>query len=158
MLHQSNTENRILAALKIMYLHEITFNSWYVFNVTFKMNCRLVRLFSMSGTIEHSLAGNKLNTQLSVNIHLKLKKKPNNIITKTQIAYLWEFFRNLKIRRIFFLYFDLFSMLSNLVHRHSTSSHDVIFVCKSTLPSNRVKKNVCDLFFICLFFLVVCRI
>lgn len=30
-------------------------------------------------------------------------------------------------------------MLSNLVHRHSTFSHDVICVCKSTLPSNRVK-------------------
>lgn len=157
MLHQSNTENLILAALKIMYLHEITFNSWYVFNVTFKMNCRLVRLFSMSGTIENSLAGNKLNTQLSVNIQLKLKKTTKNIITKTQIAYLWEFLRNLKIRRIFFLYFDLFSMLSNLVHRHSTSSPDVICVCKSTLPSNRVKKNVCDLFlFVC--FLLVCRI
>lgn len=43
-------------------------------------------------------------------------------------------------------------MLSNLVHRHSTSSHDVICLCKSTLPSNRVKKNVCDLFlFFCFF-------
>lgn len=142
-----------------MYLHDITFNSWYVFNVTFKMNCRLVRLFSMSGTIENSLAGNKLNTQLSENIQLKLKKKKTtkNIITKTQIAYLWEFLRNLKIRRFFFFIFwfvfNAFQFSSQAFNlqpwRHC--------LCKSTLASNRVKKMFV-IFFYLFVFLLVCRI
>lgn len=61
MLYYSNIENFILVVFKIMNLFEIMFNFWYVFNVIFKMNCCLVRLFFMLGMIENSLVGNKLN-------------------------------------------------------------------------------------------------